>query len=200
MSNRGLIHSSTLQELFGRHHYLVNRYRTSVSQIIMPVMDIYFVFRNHNPGLSSFMTYHTVCNKSSMMVPIMEQKLITLSEHPSSSPVCVAQSLVFCVVFCRSLFFPFALFTFGHCVVCSSFGHCGVCSSVFWPLWCLFFYIRILISPLVSSNHSCKLHGVVGTSPASVSLRSKDNKSGISYFSTTQTKLMSKIKDRLAQS
>jgi hypothetical protein len=53
---------------------------------------------------------------------------------------------------------------------------------------------------LVSSNPSCKLHGVVGTSPASVSLRSKDNKSGISYFSTTQTKLMSKIKDRLAQS
>ena len=87
MSNRGLIHSSTLQELFGRHHYLVNRYRTSVSQIIMPVMDIYFVFRNHNSVLSSFLTYHTVCNKSSMMVPNMEQKLITLSEHPSSSPV-----------------------------------------------------------------------------------------------------------------
>jgi len=69
MSNRGLIHPSTLQELFGRHHYLVNRYRTSVSQILMPVMDIYFVFRNHNPVLSSFMTYHQVCNKSNMMIP-----------------------------------------------------------------------------------------------------------------------------------
>jgi hypothetical protein len=89
MSNRDLIHSSTLQEICGRHHYLVNRYRTSVLQIIMPVMDIYFVFRNHNPVLSSFMTYHTVCNKSSMMVPNVEQKLITLSEHPSSSPVFV---------------------------------------------------------------------------------------------------------------
>ena len=87
ISNRGLIHPSTLQELCGRHHNLVNRYRTFVSQILMPVMDIYFVFRNHNSVLSSFLTYHTVCNKSSMMVPNMEQKLITLSEHLSSSPV-----------------------------------------------------------------------------------------------------------------
>jgi hypothetical protein len=36
-----------------------------------------------------------------------------------------------------------------------SFGHCVVCSSVFWPLCCLFFDLRILIAPLVSSNSSC---------------------------------------------
>ena len=36
-----------------------------------------------------------------------------------------------------------------------SFGHCVVCSSVFWPLCCLFFFeLRILITPLVSSNSS----------------------------------------------
>ena len=124
MSNRGLIHPSTLQELFGRHHYLVNRYRTSVSQILMPVMDIYFVFRNHNPDLSLFKTYHQVCNKSNTTgakcgaetaYPLRAPEFI-----PGFCRVCVAQSLVFCVVFCRSLFFPFALFSFGHCVVYSS--------------------------------------------------------------------------------
>ena len=46
-------------------------------------------------------------------------------------------------MFCRSLF---ALLYF-------SFGHCVVCSSDFWPLCCLFFFdIRIMITPLVSSN------------------------------------------------
>jgi hypothetical protein len=58
------------------------------------------------------------------------------------------------------------LLSFGHCVVCSSvfwplcclflsFGHCVVCSSVFWSLCCLFFFdLRILITPLASSNSS----------------------------------------------
>ena len=33
------------------------------------------------------------------------------------------------------------------------FGHCIVCSSVFWPLYCLSFDLRLhLITPLVSSN------------------------------------------------
>jgi hypothetical protein len=40
-------------------------------------------------------------------LPLVEQELLTFSEHPSSSPVfCgvhVAQFLVFSVVFCRSL-------------------------------------------------------------------------------------------------
>ena len=47
-------------------------------------------------------------------------------------------SLAFCVLFCRSLFFVL-LYVF------------------FWPLCCLFFFdIRILITPLVSSNISYK--------------------------------------------
>jgi len=37
------------------------------------------------------------------------------------SGVRVAKSLVFCVVILRSLFFPFCLFSFGHCTVCPSF-------------------------------------------------------------------------------
>jgi len=53
--------------------------------------------------------------------------------------------LVLCVVFCRSLF------------VRLSFVFLAIVLSVlfFWPLCCLsFFDIRILISPLVSSNSS----------------------------------------------
>jgi hypothetical protein len=41
-------------------------------------------------------------------VTLMEQKLLTFPEHPISPPVSngarVAQSLVFCVLFCMSLF------------------------------------------------------------------------------------------------
>ena len=49
------------------------------------------------------------------------QELLTLLEHLSSLPVFngvrVAWSLVFCVVFCTSLFV--CSFSFGHCIVCS---------------------------------------------------------------------------------
>ena len=62
-------------------------------------------------------------------------ELLTLPEHLSSPPVfsgvCVTRSLVLCVCFvdrCLSFFF--------------------------WPLCCLFFAIRIMITPLVSSNSS----------------------------------------------
>ena len=68
----------------------------------------------------------------------MEQDLLTLPGHLSSPPnisgVRVAQTLAFCVVFCRSLF---------------------VLSSFFFIVLCLsFFDLRILITPLVSSNSS----------------------------------------------
>jgi hypothetical protein len=55
--------------------------------------------------------------------------------HKVFSGVCVARSLVFRVVLCRSLF-----------VILSFF---------FWPLCCLSFDLRILLTSLVSSNSSC---------------------------------------------
>ena len=71
----------------------------------------------------------------------MEHELPTLPEYiylsstPLFSGVRVARSLVFCVVFCRSLFVPLSL--------------------VFLPLCCLsVFELRILITHLVSSNSS----------------------------------------------
>jgi hypothetical protein len=77
-------------------------------------------------------------------VPLVEQELLTLPEHLSSPPVFsgvrVTRSLVlYTCLFCRSLFVLLYFF--------------------FWPLCCLFFFdIRILITPLVSSNSSsCKM-------------------------------------------
>jgi len=55
------------------------------------------VCRNHNPILSSFMTHHWFVTRLTLIFP----------EHTSSSPVFSeirgVQSLVFCVVFSRSV-------------------------------------------------------------------------------------------------
>ena len=64
-------------------------------------------------------------------VTLVDRELLTLPEHMSSPPVFsrvrVARSLVFCVVFCRSLFVLLSVF--------------------FWPLCCLSSYdLRILIT------------------------------------------------------
>jgi hypothetical protein len=74
-------------------------------------------------------------------VPLVEQELLTLPEHLSSPPVFSAWGSCYSIFsfickFCRSLFVLLCFF--------------------FWPLCSLFFFnIRILITPLVSSNFSC---------------------------------------------
>ena len=74
----------------------------------------------------------------SSVTHLMEQELLTLPEHLSSSPVFSGVRVTrscFMYIFCRSLFVPLCFF--------------------FWPVCCLFFFdIRILITPLVSSNSS----------------------------------------------
>ena len=102
------------------------------------------------------------------------------------SGVRVAQSLVFCVMFCRSFF---VLLSFcGHCVVCPSFGHCVVCPSSFghcvvcpssvghcvvcpsiWGFWLSLWYFQAFLNspghrnsklPLnLESRNSAKGHG-----------------------------------------
>ena len=87
--------------------------------------------RKHFPVICSFMTCHCIVPRLTQRVPLVAQELPTLPEHLSSSPVFsgvrVTRSLVLCVMFCRSLF------------VLSSF--------YFWPLCCLSFDLRILITP-----------------------------------------------------
>jgi hypothetical protein len=61
-------------------------------------------------------------SKVILRVPLIGAVTTTLPGHQSSSQVCfsgvrVARSVVFCVVFTRSLF---VLFLFGHCVLCRS--------------------------------------------------------------------------------
>ena len=74
--------------------------------------------------------------RSTRSVPLVEQKLLTISEHQRSPSVfigvLVTRSLVLCVYFVyRCLFF--GPFSFGHCVVYSSM------INGFWlPLWIYF--------------------------------------------------------------
>ena len=72
-------------------------------------------------------------------VPLVERELPTLPEHlplpPVFSGVRVARSLVFCMVFCVSLFI--------------------ILLFLLWPLRCLSFSdLRLMITPLVSSHFS----------------------------------------------
>jgi hypothetical protein len=36
------------------------------------------VCRNHNPVISSFMSYHLICNESNTMLPLVEQELVII--------------------------------------------------------------------------------------------------------------------------
>jgi hypothetical protein len=92
--------------------------------------------RKHFQVLSSFMTYHRVCNY------INTTGVTTLPKHLSSSTVFsgvrVTRSLVLCVC-CVGRCLFFCTFSSGHCVICPSiYG--------FWlPLWCLQFLLIVLI-------------------------------------------------------
>ena len=101
----------------------------------------------------------------------VEQELLTLPEHLSSPSVSsfvrVARSLVFCVMFCGSLFCPFVPFSFGHCIVCplslmASDYHFGILLKLFfslcpffaWSLYCRsFFDLRPLIAAFGMFKH-----------------------------------------------
>jgi hypothetical protein len=71
--------------------------------------------------------------KTHRRVPLVEQELFTLSEHLTSWSSCYSILSCMCV-FCRSWLVILPFF--------------------FWPLCCLFFDLRILTAPLVSSNSS----------------------------------------------
>jgi hypothetical protein len=87
------------------------------------------VCRNHNPVLSSFLTYQCI------RVSEMEQELPTPPE-PMISPLFFV-GLVFCVVFCSSLFV-----LIGHCIVCPSI----------YGFWVTLWYLLIVV--LINENLS----------------------------------------------
>ena len=96
----------------------------------------------HFPVFFSFMTDHRVVTRLTRWVSLVEQELLILLEHLSSSPplpvfngVRVTRSLVFFVCFvdrCLS----FCTFSFGHCVVCSSI----------YGLWLALWYLQTLFT------------------------------------------------------
>ena len=87
--------------------------------------------------VSSLVAYHLVFYKSNTMRDVTNGAVNTCTSGaheviPCTNGVCIAQSLVFCVVFCRS-FFPFSHFLL----------------TFEWPVLLLF---TMLITLLVSSN------------------------------------------------
>jgi hypothetical protein len=85
-------------------------------------------------------------------VSLVEQEVLTLPRHLSSlhvfSEVRVARSLVFCVVFCKSLF---VLFSFDHCIVFRSSIY-----SFFLSLWYLQTFLLVycqIYNIFVYSSH-----------------------------------------------
>ena len=99
----------------------------------------------------------------------MSVLLFTTSDYPFG----IFWSLYCLFFYLRLLITP--LVSFGHCVVCSSsiygfwlplwyfvaivlsvlllFTASDYPFGIFWPLYCLFFYLRLLITPLVSFGH-----------------------------------------------
>jgi hypothetical protein len=105
--------------------------------------------RKHFPFPHSWLIIGFVTNLTWQM-PLVEQELLTLLEHPSLpsvfSGVRVTRSLVLCI--CRSLFVLLYFF--------------------FWPLCCLFFDIRILQEPMLKNVFKISLS--VATEPFERSL------------------------------
>jgi hypothetical protein len=123
---------SSLRKSYGRHHDLVDRYGISVSQMTMDMLHL-------SQTLPSPFLIHDITRfvtRLTRRAPLMEQELFTFPEHLSSSPILsgvrVTRSLALCICFVYR---------------CLSF-----CTFFFWPMCCLFFDIRILITILVSSN------------------------------------------------
>ena len=115
--------------------------------------------RKHFPVLFHSWLITGFVTRATWQMPLVEQEWLNLPEHLTSPPVfsgvCVPQSLVFCVVFCRSLFVLFLLtivfsvlrFTDSDYPLVS-FGHWVVCPLIyrFWlPLWYL---LTIVLSVL----------------------------------------------------
>jgi len=97
-----------------------------VKQMVYGAATVLFAVR------ISIIMYVCVC----VCISREEQELLTFPEHLSSSPF----SLVFCDVFCRSLFVPLFFFL--------------------WSLYCQYKYLRLFITLLVCSNLSlCNIPG-----------------------------------------
>ena len=146
------------RKFYRRRHDLVDRlYLCHNDQWYVPSVVITIRSYRHSWLITRFVKQVT------RRVPLVDQELLTLPEHMSSPPVFsgvrVIQSLVFFVVFCRSIVCPFSLdhcivcpFSLGHCIVCPfsldhcivcpiSLDHCIVCPSSIYDFWLPLWYL-----------------------------------------------------------
>ena len=108
------------------------------------------------------------CNYKISMCTCIYHNIHTL-EHPSSLTVfcvvCIARSLVFCVVFSRLFFVLLSFFFWSlYCLVLllvillscpSSFGHCIVLSFFFLSFYCLVLLLLVMLLSCPSSFGHC---------------------------------------------
>ena len=114
---------------------------------------ICFICRKHFEVLSSFMTYHWVCNEynTTAATNLAVHEIVHPSGTPEFTPlfywVSSCSSFSFLCSILSFFFWPLSIHSSssGHCVVCSSSGHCVVwssfsghcvvCSSSIYGLW-----------------------------------------------------------------
>jgi hypothetical protein len=125
---------SSLRKCYGHHHDMVDHYGISVSQW-QPICSTYC---KHFTVFYSFTTYYQVCNYITMTCITSgsgsTDPSVSTRVHPGLYMDSCYLTFSFIYMFCKSLFFLLYFF--------------------FSSLWYLFFDIRNLIAPLVSSNSS----------------------------------------------
>ena len=145
-------HPFPIQKIIRMLYHLTNKIYISVHVLFILLCMYLFTGVQHYVDIRWCSCRLTVTQR----VLLVEQNLLTHPEHLSSTSVFsgfrVARSLVFCGVFCRSLFvlFPLAIVL----SVLLRFTDSDYTFGIFWPLCCLsFFDLRILITPLVSFGY-----------------------------------------------
>ena len=115
--NRNLYNINVLKLLHSRNLWRATRFTTGIS-----MGSVLLIFFRYRMSVIGFVTRET------RRVPHVEQKLSTLPEHLNSPPLLSLGS-------CTALQITFVcLYSFGHCIVCSS-------SEFSLPLWNLFFCV-----------------------------------------------------------
>jgi hypothetical protein len=106
--------NSSLWKFYGHHRWL-----TAMEYLHHKWSRICYTCRKHFPILSSFMTYHRVCNYiNTTGATSGEGTAYTSGASPVFSGVRVTRSLVLYVCFVDH-WLSFCSFSFGLCVVCS---------------------------------------------------------------------------------
>jgi len=74
--------TSSLRTPYGRHHDFVNLYGISVSQMTTDMLRLSWSYSHPSSILTSFMTYHWICNMSQSMGARCGAGIA----HPSEAP------------------------------------------------------------------------------------------------------------------